>query len=752
MTSQLNLDNLSSSDIDEDSFDVSDDSKKSFDVSEDSFDDYYTSINTRSEPQLNLDDITNTQGKLYYFISKEIENKNPLIKEYIFSDEEKNQYCNINKFMYNDILYDFKMYTLEIPFTYYKNITYYTFYLILLEEDVDKRGLIYLQNKETFNKNKSYYDIRCIFNNKCNKKYNFSEKLVNKKTEIFEALLQILKDIFNKDNLDNLFKIMTGIDDLSIFKILDSYYNSAYLRLIHSYNIYSMDRLFKIVSSTTEATLSFYEQLLDNIGIDSISDYFKCNYFGMNESWSSGRVDEAQYCIKLSDKYDEKYETYVDILHSHPRCDFEKYKKFKKLDVMFTLIYKVLSTINFKGEIFIEDASKYYIDIPSNFIDDFDIIQYECEGDECQKITKTYNNSNVFDDKNSIESKKYIAFETHIFSAITKKHTLYSNYGFKPDYNFVFNNRYNIKEFYNTIYNTINFKLNDLLNDTNKDNINNIKFELENMKLPSQITFYDVSYVYNLIIQLLNIWFQIYHYEYYDKYNKLYQKENNTTNNLNYLIIDKDSINFWNHFYSYNITELFIELFFGSLIFKEKANDISEFNKSYPLFFETYLVPDKMDLPVSNIPKYTTSFRKGSFDLSKTLNPYTKHNRKNRIYNLPYSSKRISTRDNPFSLSSDPSIDLSLPLSSVSSEELTTIKPINPQQTRTTNSLVSPDNSSSDLLQESFNLSSYDDDSKSLSSSLSESLSESLSGGYSNNINLNIKYKQFNKKYYKKQI
>lgn len=705
----------------------------------DLIDDYYV-----FNPEIDLEEITKTEGKLYYFISNEIRNKNPLIKEYKFTEDEKKQYCNIDKFMYNEVLYDFKIYTLDIPFIYYKEKTNYTFYLILLEKKDTKKGLIYLQNKETTNPNKSYYDIRCIFNNKCDKQIIIPTELTEKIEEVFEAL-KILLDNSNKYNdknkldLINLIKILINKDDISQFEIKDYELQNAFINIRSKYDISVINFIYKNIINSKENIISFYEKLLKNINIESVSDYFSCNYFGMDESWSSGRVDEAQYCIKLSDKYhDHKYETYVDILHSHPRCDFEKYKKFKKLDIMFTLIYKILTAIKYKGEIYIEDASKYYIDLPSNVKREFTIIDdYD---DKLNKIMKEYDETqNIFEDRN--EPKKYIAFETHIFSVITKKHTLYNSYGFKPDYINMYNNLNNIIYYYKILHNILTKKINELNSDTNKDNISNIEFELNNIKLPDQIkiSIYDMMYIYNLILQLLNIWFQIYYYKYYDEYNKLYQKENKTTNNLNYLIINKDSINFWNHFYNYNITYYFIELFYDYLIIKEKADDISEFNKCYPLFFDYKTMSDKIDLHVSNIPNYTTSFRKGRTDLSKSSRPFNEHTEKE-PFNLSNStsSRKIrptftyNTRTmNPLSKSSG---QLPQPILLTSNRFSSIIPKLNSSKT-----FGDESNSSSSSLSSS--LSSYSNLSD--SSSLESSNSHNLSGG-----NLNIKYKQFNKKYH----
>ena len=69
------------------------------------------------------------QGNLYKYINNAIQQKNSLIKQYIFSDDEKNQYCNCNQFKYDDIIYDFKMYTLDIPLWRYNNL-YFLFNFI----------------------------------------------------------------------------------------------------------------------------------------------------------------------------------------------------------------------------------------------------------------------------------------------------------------------------------------------------------------------------------------------------------------------------------------------------------------------------------------------------------------------------------------------------------------------------------------------------------------------------------------------
>ena len=99
-------------------------SDSSFSYSTDEIGDYYTRKEPTKTTLLNLNEIIKSQGKLFYFIFNEVNNHNPLIHEYTFTEEEKTQYCNVDKFMYEGNLYNFKMYTLEVPFTYYKEVTY----------------------------------------------------------------------------------------------------------------------------------------------------------------------------------------------------------------------------------------------------------------------------------------------------------------------------------------------------------------------------------------------------------------------------------------------------------------------------------------------------------------------------------------------------------------------------------------------------------------------------------------------------
>ena len=648
------------------------------------------------------------------------------------------------------------MYTLDIPFIYYGDITTYTFYLILLENSVHnyKRGLIYLQNKEIPNTDKSYTDIRCIYNNTCIKddEYIIPKELIDKFSDVITKLIEIVSLNYNQDiegvkKIKELIKLLVVNEDvISQFNLDDYQLTSAFkfLRLIYSINIPSLKNRLN-ASLDDKEKIKFYKDILNAMQINNLSDYFKCSYFGMDESWSRGRVDEAHYCIKLVDKYinNNHYKTYVDILHSHPRCDFEKYTKFKKLDVIFTLIYKVLTTINYKGEIYIQDASKYYIDIPSNLDTNFKTTTYKCktitddkldtddeydtDDEEYESYYKyaTYDESdsddeydqhNLYSDRDDAE-KTYISFETCIFLLVTKNHTIYNNYGFKPDYEHILrksNSLNNIKLFYKNTYNTLKCILenNHELN-KDKDILNNYMLLLTPPDLIKLTTINEINNIYNLIIQLLQIWFGIYKSLYYDEYNQSYKKENKTNTNLDYSIIDKNSINFWNYFYNINITKGFINLFDNILLYIEKTDDISDFNKCSRILYDKSTIKDIIELNIINIPKYTTSFRKGKLIPSlSTINIDTRQPSSKIKPNLlsrsagPYSSigtNQYDIQDTYPHFKTDLS-KLSIPVSDANIE-------IPPQ--------LPPPN-------------------------------KKINGGNHNNDILNIKYKQFYEKYYSK--
>ena len=81
---------------------------------------------------------------------------------------------------------------------------------------------------------------------------------------------------------------------------------------------------------------------------------------------------DTPYCIKLLDKYDEYdhiMKTYVENIHSINNCDLlsNKEKDCSSVSFMFTLIYHVLSFINYKSPIYGFDAANFESCINNNY-------------------------------------------------------------------------------------------------------------------------------------------------------------------------------------------------------------------------------------------------------------------------------------------------------------------------------------------------------------------------------------------------
>ena len=148
-----------------------------------------------------------------------------------------------------------------------------------------------------------------------------------------------------------------------------------------SYNVQLM--------STKDTILNEYVILLDNVINNYKINKSDENKFNQLDDIESDKIEETlnkkifyikdtpyynqtEFCIKLYDcLYRNKYISFVGIIHNKSQCNLQNFStqittpngivdiKYSYTDFMFTLIYNVLSYINYTKEIYINDASMY---------------------------------------------------------------------------------------------------------------------------------------------------------------------------------------------------------------------------------------------------------------------------------------------------------------------------------------------------------------------------------------------------------
>ena len=472
-------------------------------------------------------------GNLYYFIDQAV--KNNKLQSYDIS-QDKGYYYNMLKQqdIYNNYYYisqnydNFKIYTYNLPFHIKDKTTNYEFYFIQLENPTEKIGLIYLQNHPTLiNKNQYEYDIRCQYLNKC-KTTPICNNIETNKNQIIQ-LINSIKNYVN-DKITFINKLLSLIDYTDNY-LITSMPEADKVKLFNNLLIKNI-RLNINVEGIDYDFIYFINDLYNYDETKMLLNYCNKPIFGIHDPTN---IFKTRYCIQLYDTITSNgsYDTYIGIIHNNEICDLKTYEDCTITDFMFTLIYKVLNYLEYKGPIYIHDASSYVIN-----------------------------------------ATKKIIIPTALYMIIKKDYTIYEKYGFKNDYSIIDNEDFieELIELYLTTIETNNLDKNKYyILEKNGNIINLFDKELDEIT----ILFYDdnpniinLELLYEAFCNLIKELYVIYRNNYI-KTKGFINDEKITDTNADY----------WNDFYNNDDINFIYNVFFKKILTKQKTETYIEFNK-----------------------------------------------------------------------------------------------------------------------------------------------------------------------------
>ena len=617
-----------------------------------------TTLPKITQPYIELKPSINC-GNLYYYIEQAY--KNGLIQKYNhpdyteFANLSKKNYNYMYKYLKNEkngkfqTYKYFNIYTHKLTFTT-KNTdrpiqkTYEILFIQLIKElytkpNTERIGLIYLQNHKTPILDTEEYDIICNkLKSECEKVDDIYTYYINCIGDEFKKKFLELKNIpIIRQSKNNQLKFINSIItmfnnvNISITLNIDEklrWFNEIiewadkiidYNFLNHLENIKNFKNFKEIFTSFIKLNQKLHDQVSNKKYLFNIKDPYP---------QLTGR-----YCFKIADKYyeasDEKYKTYLDVIHNNTYCDIT-YEKCNPKNFLFTLMFNVLKYIGYDKELYVEDAAGFPVQniYKISYDPNFDMFDSE-DFINATSLNVFYNSKfnnikyiNVFFDKNE---PFYI--RSSFINICTKYKSFYENNNFEIDF------RYKIfdDDYYNinillygllTLY-KYNSNLNDIITKTlpinKKETIFNIiKILLKNDNFIGLYNFISVNM--NVIYE--NIYYVIKHEEGDNHINYLFEYgyENYTEFREYYNYLEKiirnnylTDITLFNQicYYTYYLLLIVIYNEYYNLNYEKYnliCNAIYEKEKFKEILSKDEIFDENSNLIINRFNKYTFTF------------------------------------------------------------------------------------------------------------------------------------------------